>query len=110
MIDLRIENKLRSLGLSGVYQGYFCLIYAVLLVKEDPQRLTLLSKWLYPDVARYCSIPVEKVDGALRTAISRCCRSNPGQVALMCGGIQAPSVAQFIEGLLRWIEAEAADR
>ena len=106
MIDLRIENKLRALGLSGVYQGYFCLIHAVLLVKEDPQRLTLLSKWLYPDVARCCGFPVGKVDSALRAAINRCCRSNGAEVARMCDGVHSPTISQFIMGLLRQIEPE----
>lgn len=99
MIDRRIEDRLRSLGLTGVYQGYFCLIYAVQLTEEDPQRLTLPTKWLYPDVAQLCGISVSRVDSALRSAIRRCCTACGSEVARMCG-TDTPSVTGFISGLL----------
>lgn len=105
MIDREIEDKLRELGLTCVYQGYFCLLHAVRLAEEDPQRLTLPTKWLYPDVAHRCGITVNQADSALRAAIRRCCRSEPMAVTRMCGGEEAPSVVQFIEGLVRAIQA-----
>lgn len=103
MIDRRIEDKLRSLGLTGVYQGYFCLIHAVLLVEEDPQKLTLATKWLYPDVAQRCGIALSQVDSALRSAIRRCCRCDSQAVAAMCG-TDEPTVVQFISGLVRSLQ------
>lgn len=99
MIDRRIEDKLRALGLTGVYQGYFCLIYAVQLAEEDSQRLTLPTKWLYPDIARMCGIALSQVDSALRSAIRRCCTTCSGEVARMCG-TETPTVAGFIAGLM----------
>ena len=105
MIDRHIEDKLRELGLTCVYEGYFCLLHAVRLAEEDPQRLTLPTKWLYPDVAHQCGIAVNQTDSALRAAIRRCCRSNPAAVARMCGVKETPSVVQFIEGLARAVQA-----
>ena len=107
MIDRRIEDKLRTLGLTGVYQGYFCLIHAVQLAEEDPQRLTLPTKWLYPDVAQLCSMSTGQVDSALRSAIRRCCTACGSEVTRMCG-TDTPTVAGFISSLL--IDLQGSER
>ena len=99
MIDRRIEDKLRSLGLTGVYEGYFCLIHAIRLAEEDPQQLAMPTKWLYPDVAQRCGIAPSQVDSVLRSAIRRCCTACGSEVARMCG-TDTPTVACFIRGLL----------
>jgi len=109
MIDQRIEDKLRALGLTGVYEGYFCLICAVQLAEEDPSRLTLPTKWLYPDIAQQCGMSVSQVDSTLRSAIRRCCRSNPDGVARMCAANTEPTVVQFIDGLVSLVQ-EGSDR
>lgn len=106
MIDQRVERVLRSLGLSGVYQGYSCLTYAVLLIREDPRRLELVTKRLYPDLARLCGVSVGSVDSAIRTAIGVCCRRCGPKVARMCGVQRRPTVAQFIDGLVRAVAQE----
>jgi len=100
MIDRKIEDRLRALGLTGVYEGYFCLVHAVQLSEEDPSRLTLPTKWLYPDIAQQCGISVSQVDSALRCAIRKCCRSSAADVARMCAADGEPTVVQFIEGLI----------
>lgn len=107
MIHRQLEDKLRALGLTAVYQGYFCLIHAALLADEAPERLTLLSKWLYPDVARICGISTGQVDSSLRAAIRRCCRCSGPEVARMCGVEGEPTVTQFIAGLIRSIQADS---
>lgn len=109
MIDGRIEDRLRALGLNGTYQGYDCLIHAVLLAEKIPQRLTLLSKWLYPDVAARCGLSPSQVDSALRAAIRRCCICCPEEVAALCAGEKEPSVAQFIEGLTASLQKDAGN-
>lgn len=108
MIDRRIEDKLRSLGLTSVYQGYFCLVHAVLLAEEDPLRLTLVTKWLYPDVAQRCNMTPSKLDSAFRSAIQRCWRCDRAAVARMCGVDQQPTVAQFISGLVASLQEGSA--
>ena len=109
MIHRQIEDKLRSLGLTAVYQGYFCLIHAALLAEENPERLTLLSKWLYPDVAKECGISIGRVDSSLRAAIRRCCRCSGTEVARMCGVDGEPTVAWFIQGLVASVQ-EGSER
>lgn len=100
MVDLHVENQLRSLGLMGNYQGYHCLIYSVQLIREDPTYLDMATKRLYPEVARWFGTNTGAVDSAMRTAISLCCTRCGTQVATMCQGNPRPTVAEFLRGLM----------
>lgn len=100
MVDLYVENKLRSLGLLGNYQGYHCLVYSVHLIQSDPTYLDLATKRLYPEVARCFGMNPGAVDSAMRTAISLCCTRCGPQVAQMCRGNPHPSVTEFLQGLV----------
>lgn len=106
MICQPIEDKLRALGLNGTFLGYDCLIHAALLAAEDPWRLDLLSKWLYPDVAARCGISQSQVDSALRAALHRCQSWNPQETAALCGAQGEPTVARFIEGLAALVQGK----
>lgn len=99
MVDLFVENKLRSLGLMGNYQGYHCLVHSIHLIQEDPTYLDMATKRLYPELARTFGMNVGSVDSAMRTAISLCCTRCGPQVSQMCQGAQRPTVAQFLRGL-----------
>ena len=99
MTGRSIEDRLRSLGLTCVYEGYFCLLHAVQLSAEDPQCLALPTKWLYPEVACRCGLPLSRVDSALRSAIHRCSTACSGEVICLCG-TDTPTVTGFIGSLL----------
>ena len=47
-----IYNLLYQLGVTANYTGFFYTAYAVSLCAEQPDRLLLVTKWLYPEVAR----------------------------------------------------------
>ena len=100
MVDFHVENKLRSLGLMGNYQGYHCLRYSVHLIRTDPTYLDMATKRLYPEVARCFGMNVGSVDSAMRTAISLCCTRCGPQVAQMCRGNPHPTVSEFLQGLV----------
>ena len=100
MADYRVENKLRSLGLTGNYQGYHCLCYSVCLIQADPTCLDMATKRLYPEVARCLGMNIGGVDSAMRTAISLCCTRCGPQVAHMCRGNPRPTVSEFLRGLV----------
>ena len=101
MVDFLVENKLRSLGLTGNYQGYHCLRYSVHLIRTDPTCLDMATKRLYPEVARCFGMNVGSVDSAMRTAISLCCTRCQAQVSQMCGGKARPTVTEFLHGLVK---------
>lgn len=47
-----IYDLLYQLGVTANYTGFFHTAYAVSLCAEQPDRLLLVTKWLYPEVAR----------------------------------------------------------
>lgn len=105
-----VEKVLRRWGLSCVYEGYFCLIHAILLAQGNPQRLELVTKCIYPDVARRCGLTPGGVDSAIRTAIRVACRRNGAEVARFCGAGGEPTVSQFLRGLYRCVQLSGGTR
>ena len=99
MIHQELEKTLRAMGLTGCYQGYACLVYAAMLLQEDPTLLELPSKRLYPKVSRLCQITRGSVDQAIRTAIQVCFRRSPDAVSRLCGSDGMPRVQQFLSAL-----------
>ena len=47
-----IYDLLYRLGATANYTGFFHMAYAVWLCVEQPDRLLLVTKWLYPEVAK----------------------------------------------------------
>lgn len=45
-------NLLYRLGVTANYTGFFYTAYAAALCVEEPKRLLLVTKWLYPEVAK----------------------------------------------------------
>lgn len=63
-----IYDLLYRLGLTANYTGFFHTAYAVYLCIEDPERLLLVTKWLYPEVARHYGTNWKAVERNIRTA------------------------------------------
>ena len=91
----RLHRLLRARGLNRTYSGYKYLLCALRLLREDPGRLELVTKRLYPDVAKEFSVTPGGVDKALRTAVRRAAG-------------EGVSVKDFLAGLQRE-EMENAD-
>ena len=47
-----IYDVLYRLGITANYRGFFHTVFAVYLAAEQPERLMLVTKWLYPEVGR----------------------------------------------------------
>ena len=101
MVDPTVENKLRSLGLMGNYQGYHCLVYSVHLIQADDTYLDMATMRAYAGVARFYALTAGAVDSGMRTAISLCCTRCQAQVSQMCGGKARPTVTEFLHGLVK---------
>lgn len=89
---------LHRLGITANYGGYFYTAYAVSLVEQQPDRLLLVTKWLYPDVARQYKTSWQCVERNIRTVISLAWERNPGLLALLAGYPleRKPHVGQFV--------------
>lgn len=67
-MQTEIYDLLYSLGVTANYTGFFHLAYAVSLCVERPARLMMVTKWLYPEVARRYNTSWRAVERNLRTA------------------------------------------
>lgn len=93
-----IYSMLYSLGASANYTGFFHTSYAVMLAVQDPQRLLLVTKWLYPDVARHYKTSWKAVERNIRTIVSMIWGTNPGLLSDIAGYKlnDKPGTARFL--------------
>ena len=63
-----ICDLLYRLGITANYVGFFQTACAVSLCVEEPDRLLLVTKDIYPEVARRCGTNWKAVERNLRTA------------------------------------------
>lgn len=73
---VEIYDLLYRLGPTANYIGFFHTSYAVLLCVQQPERLLLVTKWLYPDVAKRYGTNWRAVERNIRTAGSVIWREN----------------------------------
>lgn len=65
-----INKLLFRLGLTANYIGFYQLSYAVELCAEQPERLQLVTKWVYPTVAKHFNTSCAAVERNIRTSIA----------------------------------------
>ena len=65
----QITMLLLNLGIKPRSRQGLYLSTALRLICEEPERLQLITKWLYPDVARQCSATPCAVERGLRAAL-----------------------------------------
>lgn len=64
---VQIRGLLHELGVTSNYTGYFHASHAVLLCAQEPERLLLVTKWVYPDVAKRYHTNWRSVERNIRT-------------------------------------------
>ena len=98
-LDLGIEAVLRSLRIDGTYKGYRYLVYGIRLVVQDPRRTELITKDVYPDIARTFKSTVFRVERNIRFAIASCWPYSNEALDQMAGYHLAkrPTNRQFID-------------
>ena len=62
-----VYDLLYQLGVTANYIGFFHTASALSLCKEQPDRLLLVTKWLYPEVARQYKTNWKAVERNIRT-------------------------------------------
>ena len=65
----KIAALLYWLGITEKYVGFDYLTYAILLAKQEPERLCLATKWLYPEIAKHFQTNWQAVERGMRYAI-----------------------------------------
>lgn len=89
---------LSRLGITANYTGFFYTAHAVRLIAEQPQKLLLVTKQLYPEVAEYYGTSWVSVERNIRTAASVAWEANPALLTQLAGYrlTTKPRTAQFL--------------
>ena len=95
---VRIYDAMYRLGLVANCTGFFYTSYAVLLSVQKPERLTLVTKWLYPDVAKHYGTNWNTVEQGIRRSLSTVWKEHPELLAQLAGYqlAEKPTPAQFV--------------
>lgn len=93
-----IYELLRRLGVTSNYTGYQYTACAVKLCAEEPERLLLVTKWVYPDVAKRHKTNWKSVERNIRTVGSNVWKHNRSGLEELAGRSlpQRPRTAQFL--------------
>ena len=67
MVLTEIYDLLYRLGITANYTGFFHMGYAVKLCCERPERLLMVTKWVYPEVAKHYQTNGKAVERNIRT-------------------------------------------
>lgn len=68
---------LLKLGVSTRFRGFYPAAFSVLICVQHPDRILLISKWVYPDVARQCHSSAWAVERNIRTLARHAWDYNP---------------------------------
>lgn len=103
---LDAERLLRGLGVTGKLIGFRYAVFMVEQVLEDPDRIQLITKWLYPDTGRHFGVSAMSVERAVRILIRTCWERNDHSVLEHIAGTSLehiPSNSEFIDMLAGYL-------
>lgn len=98
-----------QLGVTPCYRGYYYAASAALWAKLQPEALLLITKCLYPDVAKQYQTDWRCVERNLRTIIDIAWKQNSALLSALAGFTltKKPCCTQFISILARALELPA---
>ena len=105
-----IYTLLYRLGLTANYAGFFHTSYAVYLAAQQPDRLLLATKWLYPEVAKHYATTWKCVERNIRTAVHVVWNTNPEMLKALARHplTQKPKASKFLSILALLFSLESA--
>ena len=94
-----------SLGVSANYIGFFHSSCAVYLALQNPERMLLVTKWLYPEVAGHYGTSWHCVERNIRTVSKRAWTCNRLLLeSLACRPLpHPPSASDFLAILASYL-------
>ena len=97
-ITSAIYSILYDLGVSAETTSFFHTAYAIRLATEDPQKLLLVTKWLYPEVARHYHTNWHAVERNIRTIVHLAWMRKPKHLEALAGRplLDKPTSSQFL--------------
>ena len=103
---------MNRLGITANYTGYHHAAHAVMLSAQEPERLLLVTKWIYPDVAKHYRTTWRGVERNIRTVSKLAWEKNRAELERMAQHAlpTCPSAGVFLAILTAQAEREYADR
>ena len=107
---VEIYDLLYQLGAVADHCGFFYTSLSVWLAVREPERMELITKWLYLDVARHYRTTWKAVEVGIRGVVNIVWEKNPGLLSEWAGCelTSRPSVSQFIAILASRMEERNA--
>ena len=95
---VEIYDLLYQLGAIADHCGFFYTSLSVWLAVREPERMELISKWLYLDVARHYNKTWKAVEIGIRVVVKIVWEKNPGLLSEWAGYelTSRPKASQFI--------------
>lgn len=103
---LDAERLLRCLGATGRLVAFRYVIYMVEQVEENPDRIQLITKRLYPDTGRHFGVNGKSVERSTRNLIQFCWKwTDHGFLEHVAGTSlqRAPTNSEFIDMLAGYL-------
>ena len=103
--QMDIYDLLYRLGVTANYTGFFHIALGVQLCMERPERLLLVTKCLYPDIARRYRTSWKAVERNLRTIVTIAWETNPLSICQIAGYAlnTKPTVSQFLSIITNYL-------
>ncbi len=97
------EKLLQHLGVTPNYKGFYYLLAALEILRSHPDSLSLVTKWLYPDIAKKYQTSWKSVERNLRTTVRLAWDNNPIFLQALAGFPLKgrPTVTVFLAILLK---------
>lgn len=94
---LSVCQVLVRLGVTANYRGFQQCAYAVCLCVREPERLSMITKSLYPDVAKRYHTTAGAVERNIRYVVARAWKQNPTFLRELAGApiVTIPTASQF---------------
>lgn len=104
-----IHELLYRLGITANYTGFFQTAYAVQLSIQQPERLLLVTKWLYPEVARYYGTTWVCVERNTRSAAEVAWRNNRQLLETLAHRSlpRRPTASEFLADLTAYLQHDS---
>lgn len=100
-----VQKLLLHLGVAPHYTGYRYAEYALMLLKEDEERILSVTKWLYPEIARKYHTTVNAVERNIRTLSEVAWKTEPEKLEKLAGHtlVKRPTSSQFLALLFAYL-------
>ncbi len=105
-LELRVENELRRLHISGTLDGFHYLAAAVAMTVRDPEAIRWVTKGLYIEVAQRHHTTPARVERSIRTAIRVCWERGGWKTLDQMAGYhltQRPTASELIDLVAAYI-------